>query len=491
MKTEQLLKLKQQIKSIRIDYKLKPLTVGGCVRDELMGKEPKDIDYIVPNSSHEEMITLGFTQVGESFPVYLHPITKDEYALPRVEMKEGEGFTGFTTETSTNGKKVTIEEDLKRRDLTINAIAYDKRTNTFIDPFNGIQDLKDKILRPVSDFFVEDPLRFIRLARFAARYPDFNVDYKLFHSLIKDTPNILKEISELPKERVFIELEKVLGEDKPSTFFRVLKKLSILELNFPYLHNMIHKEQSNTQHAEGDVFEHSLRSLDQVCKLTKNKVTRFGTLIHDLGKPISYEITKGTEKHNKEKYYRHYDLNMLKDELKWFSTNKYPSEYIKFAEKGIAFHHTLHSLNEMNYKSITKLFDKNKLFPKKREEIEQLILVAKSDSFGRIVSNTNDTILTKKEVDKVFENGSFEKNGKKFIKGETVHNVNYEILLDIQDLIKNVNAKEVSKLDSYKHDNGKVNFNKILHYLYHEKLNIIKDYLSDRNVSKDKGINLN
>jgi tRNA nucleotidyltransferase (CCA-adding enzyme) len=204
--------------------------VGGAVRDKLLGRDSKDLDYVVVGSSREEMISLGYKQVGADFPVFLHPETQDEYALARIEKKSGTGYAGFETDT----ENVSLEDDLKRRDLTINAIAMDSDGN-IVDPFGGVADLENHVLRHVSEAFAEDPLRVLRVARFAARYahrgftvaPETN---KLMQSLVKQG-----EISNLTKERVWIETEKALSEKNPELFFRQLEKVGATKVLMPEL----------------------------------------------------------------------------------------------------------------------------------------------------------------------------------------------------------------------------------------------------------------
>lgn len=200
-----------------LDYYL----VGGAVRDTLMGYEPKDKDYVVVNSSVEEMLSLGFEQVGKDFPVFLHPETREEFALARKERKTGLGYNGFTVETH----RVTLEEDLLRRDLTINAMAMDKKGN-IIDPYHGQLHLKNKILAHVSPFFQEDPLRVLRVARFAARY-NFDVHSETI-ALMKQIVQ-RNEIKHLTPERVWKEFEKVLQEPYLFHFFNILEKIDALK----------------------------------------------------------------------------------------------------------------------------------------------------------------------------------------------------------------------------------------------------------------------
>ena len=197
---------------------MKVYKVGGAVRDQLMGRTPKDIDWVVVGSTPEEMTGLGFQQVGISFPVFLHPETGDEWALARTEQKSGVGYNGFSV--STEG--VTIESDLGRRDFSINSIAFDCTTGRYIDPFNGMEDLDNKILRHTSTAFSEDPLRVIRLARFYARYTDFTVA----NETMQLAKNIVDsgEMNSLPNERFVLEFEKV-ANDSGSDFGRFVELL--------------------------------------------------------------------------------------------------------------------------------------------------------------------------------------------------------------------------------------------------------------------------
>lgn len=206
--------------------------VGGWVRDTLLKNagydiEPQDQDWVVVGSTPEEMVARGFLPVGKGFPVFLHPKTHEEYALARTERKISHGYKGFDFYT---GKNVTLEEDLLRRDLTINAIAYDKN-HSFVDPYNGIEDLHKKILRHVSPAFREDPVRLLRLARFAARFPDFQIAPET----LRFSQEIVAsgEADALVPERIFQELTRALGEKMPSRFFEVLKESGYLPRVFP------------------------------------------------------------------------------------------------------------------------------------------------------------------------------------------------------------------------------------------------------------------
>lgn len=201
--------------------------VGGAVRDELLGRPVKDHDWVVVGATPEEMLADGFEQVGADFPVFLHPETKEEYALARQERKTGSGYHGFETHYDPS---VTLEDDLVRRDLTINAMARDQETGELIDPYNGLKDLRDGVLRHVSEAFAEDPLRVLRVARFNARY-DFSVapeTVELMKQLVQ-----AGELDHLTPERVWTELEKSIMEDKPTLFFRTLDVCGAKEVLFP------------------------------------------------------------------------------------------------------------------------------------------------------------------------------------------------------------------------------------------------------------------
>lgn len=208
---------------------MKKYIVGGWVRDKLLGLQPKDRDFVIVGANEwdvKQLILQGYEQVGADFPVFISP-QGEEYALARIERKTGVGYDGFDVQT----KNVTLEQDLSRRDLTINAIAYDQSKRTYIDPYNGQEDLKNKVLKHVSDAFKEDPLRVLRLARFAARYSEFKVHPdtdKLVRSMVEEG-----EINHLTKERVYVEFEKACTESTPSIFFKYLSDIQALKVLLP------------------------------------------------------------------------------------------------------------------------------------------------------------------------------------------------------------------------------------------------------------------
>jgi tRNA nucleotidyltransferase (CCA-adding enzyme) len=214
---------------------MKIYLVGGAVRDQIMGLSVKDKDYVVVGSTFDEMIKLGYKPVGKDFPVFLHPKTHHEYALARTERKISKGYKGFKVYAS---KEVTLEEDLKRRDLTINAIAKDAR-GRFIDPFHGIEDIKNKVLRHVSAAFVEDPIRVLRIARFSARFHQFKIHPKTVSILKQIVKN--KEIETVASERIWHELFVGFSEKKSYLMFEVLHQCGALQLLLPEMNYVKHK----------------------------------------------------------------------------------------------------------------------------------------------------------------------------------------------------------------------------------------------------------
>lgn len=237
--------------------------VGGAVRDKLLGLPIRERDWVVVGANPDEMLSKGFRQVGKDFPVFLHPETQEEYALARTERKTAPGYKGFKVHAS---PQVTLEQDLQRRDLTVNAIAQDENGN-LIDPFNGQGDLKNKILRHVSDAFIEDPVRILRIARFSARFG------KLQFSIAAETTALMKkmvangEVDELVAERVWAELNKALKEPAPQYFFQTLNESGALQKLFP----------------EEDNLQLGLTTLEQACKLSEDSIIRFSCWVYHLG----------------------------------------------------------------------------------------------------------------------------------------------------------------------------------------------------------------
>lgn len=257
---------------------MKTYCVGGAVRDELLGLPVKDKDFVVVGATPQAMLDAGYRPVGKDFPVFLHPKTHDEYALARTERKTGAGYKGFAVHAS---PEVTLEEDLARRDLTINAIAKDA-DGKLIDPFNGVADLKARTLRHVSDAFAEDPVRILRAARFAARFTEFSVapeTLKLMQQMVQNG-----EVDALVPERVWQELSKGLMEQKPSRMFEVLRACGALQKILPELDKLWGVPQPPQHHPEIDTGVHVMMVIDYAAKQNFTLPVRFAALMHDLGK---------------------------------------------------------------------------------------------------------------------------------------------------------------------------------------------------------------
>ena len=252
--------------------------VGGAVRDELLGFPVKDQDWVVVGATPEQMVALGYQPVGKDFPVFLHPQTHEEYALARTERKTARGYKGFQVYAS---PEVTLEQDLARRDLTINAIAKDT-DGQLIDPHNGQQDLKSKVFRHVSDAFVEDPVRILRLARFAARFADFTVADETMALMQEMVQN--GEVDALVPERVWQELARGLMEPKPSRMFVVLRECGALKVLLPELDRLFGVPQPAQHHPEVDTGVHVMMVVDYAAAQKYSLPVRFSALTHDLGK---------------------------------------------------------------------------------------------------------------------------------------------------------------------------------------------------------------
>ncbi|OGB27702.1 MAG: multifunctional CCA tRNA nucleotidyl transferase/2'3'-cyclic phosphodiesterase/2'nucleotidase/phosphatase [Burkholderiales bacterium RIFCSPLOWO2_02_FULL_57_36] len=255
--------------------------VGGAVRDRLLGLPVQDRDYVVVGATPDEMIARGFTPVGKDFPVFLHPLTHEEYALARTERKTAPGYQGFMFHTATD---VTLEQDLARRDLTINAIAQSE-DGVLVDPFSGQKDLQSKIFRHVSSAFAEDPVRILRVARFAARFSDFAV--------VPETNALMRqmveagEVDALVPERVWQELSRGLMESKPSRMFEVLRDCNALARILPELDALWGVPQPAQHHPEIDTGVHVMMVIDVAAQKKHSLPIRFAALMHDLGKGVT------------------------------------------------------------------------------------------------------------------------------------------------------------------------------------------------------------
>ena len=250
--------------------------VGGAVRDKLLGKNYFDEDYCV-TGLEEKIFRSLFPEAkiqGKAFQVFV--LDKKEFAMARKERKCGVGHQSFEIKT---GKEISIEEDLKRRDITINSMAEDVLTGEIIDPFGGKEDLKKRMIRATSKHFKEDPLRVYRVARFSSQ-----LDFMVEEETIKEMKKLKDELRELSKERVFMEFKKALAGEKPSNFFNVLRKAEVLEVHFRSVYDLIGALQPEKYHPEGDSYNHTMQCLDACVSMTEDVKIRFSVLVHDLGK---------------------------------------------------------------------------------------------------------------------------------------------------------------------------------------------------------------
>jgi tRNA nucleotidyltransferase (CCA-adding enzyme) len=341
--------------------------VGGYVRDRLLGKKPSDCDYVVVGATADEMLSRQFKLVGADFSVFLHPETGDEYALARTERKTGPGYKGFSIYAEPD---VTLGEDLARRDLTINAMAEDESGNV-IDPYNGRADLEAGVLRHVSDAFKEDPVRILRVARFAARYS---------FSIAPETAVMMCEMVEagevdaLTPERVWRELEKSLGETSPVRFFMVLRECGALSRLFPEVDALFGIPQPEAHHPEIDTGVHTMMVLEAAARLTDDLQVRFAALVHDLGKAL-------TLKSEWPKHIDHEGAGVALIEA-MCSRYKAPAAYQELG-KVVAEHHLLcHRALEMKASSVVKLLGKLDAF-RRPERLRQFILACHADAIGR------------------------------------------------------------------------------------------------------------
>jgi tRNA nucleotidyltransferase (CCA-adding enzyme) len=345
--------------------------VGGAVRDELLGLPARERDWVVVGARPEELLAQGFKPVGKDFPVFLHPQTGEEYALARTERKTGPGYRGFETLFSPD---VTLEQDLERRDLTINAIAKDPDSGALVDPFGGQRDLRDRSLRHVSPAFVEDPVRVLRVARFAARFAP------LGFTVAPETVEVMREIAArgeldaLVSERVWQETQRALELPAPARFFEVLRAADALPKIFPELHALFGVPQPERWHPEIDSGVHTLMVLEQAAKLSDDPVVRFAALTHDLG--------KGTTP--PDEWPRHIAheqrgvalVEALCDRL------RIPNSYRELGALVSRYHLEAHRVEELRTGTLLDLLEHTDAF-RRPARFEQFVLACEADARGR------------------------------------------------------------------------------------------------------------
>jgi tRNA nucleotidyltransferase (CCA-adding enzyme) len=344
--------------------------VGGAVRDQLLKRPVTERDWVVVGASIDEMLAQGFQQVGKDFPVFLHPQSKEEYALARTERKSGKGYTGFSVNADSS---ITLEEDLSRRDLTINAIAQDDQGN-LIDPFHGQADIDNRLLRHVSPAFAEDPLRVLRVARFAARYA--HLGFRVADETLVLMREIVSagEVDYLTAERVWKETQRALTEKNPDVYFSVLRDCGALKVLFSEIDALFGVPQTATYHPEIDTGVHCLMSLQQAVKLSDDPLIRFATLIHDLGKATTpVDILPRHIGHEER------SLPLIETLCQRI---KCPNDYKELALAVAAWHTHCHRALELKASSLLKLLLRLDAF-RRPERFEQFLVCCESDARGR------------------------------------------------------------------------------------------------------------
>jgi len=346
---------------------MKIYQVGGAVRDKFLDRPNKDKDWVVVGATPEQLLELGYTQVGRDFPVFLHPTTHDEYALARTERKTGRGYTGFSVYAAPD---ITLTEDLQRRDLTINAMALDSQ-GQLIDPFNGLADLQAGILRHVSLAFVEDPVRILRVARFAARF-GFRIAEETLALMSEMVNN--GEVDALVPERVWQETVRALEEMQPDKFFDVLRNCGALARIFPEIDLLFGIPQSAKHHPEIDTGKHIMLCLQQARHQTDDSQTLFAVLTHDLG--------KGTTP--PENWPKHPDHEERSVELVEVLCQRYrvPNQYRDLAILVARYHTHCHRIAELSPDIVLETLQNLDAF-RRPQRFEQFLLACEADSRGR------------------------------------------------------------------------------------------------------------
>jgi tRNA nucleotidyltransferase (CCA-adding enzyme) len=345
--------------------------VGGAVRDALLGLPVKERDWVVVGSTRDELLRLKYREVGRDFPVFLHPDTHEEYALARLERKVAPGYRGFTVEF---GPEVTLEEDLARRDLTINAIAQGP-DGSLLDPYGGQRDLQARVLRHVSPAFMEDPVRILRVARFAARFTSlgFQVAPETM-ALMRDMAK-RGEVDALVAERVWQETEKALREAGASTFFTVLRGCGALRVIYPEIDALYGVPQPEKWHPEIDTGVHTMMVLDQAVRLSADARVRFAALVHDLGKATTPHAEWPGHRGHEERSVSL--IEALSERL------RLPNEYRELAVIVARYHGNVHRAFELRPNTVLGILEKTDAF-RRHERFTQALIACEADSRGRL-----------------------------------------------------------------------------------------------------------
>ncbi len=349
---------------------MKTYLVGGAVRDALLGLPVNERDWVVVGATPEEMVARGFRPVGKEFPVFLHPETNEEHALARTERKTAPGYHGFVFHAS---PEVTLAEDLQRRDLTINAMARDEAGH-LIDPYGGRRDLEARLLRHVSPAFVEDPVRILRVARFAARLAP------LGFRVADETMALMREmvasgeVDALVPERVWQEMVRALATERPSVFFEVLRACGALARILPELNRLWGVPQPERWHPEIDTGVHTMMVLDAAARLSEDTRVRFAALTHDLG--------KGTTP--REQWPRHHGHEARSEKLVQgvCARLRCPRDYAELARLVARDHGRAHKVFEMRPDTIVRFLGEADAW-RRPERFDRFLLACEADSRGR------------------------------------------------------------------------------------------------------------
>ena len=351
--------------------RVKIYLVGGAVRDALLGLPCQDQDFMVVGTTPEQMLAEGYQAVGKDFPVFIHPKTKQEYALARTERKQGQGYTGFACYYAPD---VTLEEDLLRRDLTINAMAQDPLTGVITDPYGGQQDLAAKVLRHVSAAFVEDPLRVLRVARFYARFANRGFTVAPETLLLMQQLVHSGELAHLTAERVWQETARALQESTPAAYFELLQQVGALAVLMPELSALWGVPNPPRWHPEIDTGVHCMLVLQQAALLSPRLDVRFASLCHDVGKGLtSPELWPSHHGHE------HSGLPLIEAMCQRL---RIPNDCRDLALLACEYHQLVHKAQELRAVTILKLFDGIDLW-RKPDRLELLLTCCIADLRGR------------------------------------------------------------------------------------------------------------
>ncbi|CAK0770634.1 fused CCA tRNA nucleotidyltransferase/phosphohydrolase [Gammaproteobacteria bacterium] len=350
---------------------MKIYLVGGAVRDRLLGRPVRERDFVVVGATRERLLALGYQPVGKDFPVFLHPETHEEYALARTERKTARGYHGFEIDAN---PAVTLAEDLGRRDLTINAMAEDAEGQV-IDPYGGLADLERRLLRHISPAFAEDPVRILRVARLGTRYAPLGFRVAPETLVLMQWMVAEGEVDALVPERVWQEMVRALGEDRPSNFFRILRTSGALARLLPELDRLWGVPQPAQWHPEIDTGEHVMRAVDQAAALSGDPMVRFAALLHDLGKgltpPDQWPSHHGHEDSGAEL------VAMVCQRL------RAPRGFSELASQVARHHGKVHRLDELRPGTLLDLFEALDLF-RRPQRAKPFIEACEADYRGRL-----------------------------------------------------------------------------------------------------------